>query len=69
MEWSFSSTNFKFSKDVYFTSRADVSCCGRCGLVKGWKMVAIGTRKRTVHVFPVNPYGGKADIAGLWREG
>jgi hypothetical protein len=38
MKWSFSSSNF--SKDVYFMSRADVSCCGRRGrLVKGWKMV------------------------------
>ena len=26
-------------------------------------MVAIETKKRTVHVFPVNPYCGKADIA------
>lgn len=61
MEWSSSSTNLKFGKHVYFTSRADVSCCGRRGSVKGWKVLAIGTRKRTVHVFPVNPYGGRTD--------
>ena len=30
---------------------------------KDGRWLAIGTRKRTVHVFPVNPYGGKADIA------
>ena len=30
---------------------------------KDGRWFAIGTRKRTVHVFPVNPYGGKADIA------
>ncbi|KAF5364610.1 hypothetical protein D9758_005561 [Tetrapyrgos nigripes] len=26
------------------------------------RWVALGTRKRTVHVFPVNPYGGKSDV-------
>jgi hypothetical protein len=26
------------------------------------RWLAIGTRKRTIHAFPVNPYGGKADI-------
>ena len=30
---------------------------------KDGRWFAIGTRKRTVHVFSVNPYGGKADIA------
>jgi hypothetical protein len=30
---------------------------------KDGRWFAIGTRNRTVHVFPVNPYGGKADIA------
>ena len=30
---------------------------------KDGRWFAIGTRKRTVHVFPVNPYGGKADIS------
>ena len=30
---------------------------------KDGRWLAIGTRKRTIHVFPVNPYGGKADIA------
>ena len=30
---------------------------------KDGRWLAIGTRNRTVHVFPVNPYGGKADIA------
>lgn len=30
---------------------------------KDGRWLAIGTRKRTVHVFPINPYGGKADIA------
>ena len=30
---------------------------------KDGRWLGIGTRKRTVHVFPVNPYGGKADIA------
>ena len=30
---------------------------------KDGRWLAIGTRKRTVHVFPVNPYGGQADIA------
>ena len=30
---------------------------------KDGRWLAIGTRKRTVHVFPVNPYGGKTDIA------
>ena len=30
---------------------------------KDGRWLAIGTRRRTVHVFPVNPYGGKADIA------
>jgi len=28
------------------------------------RWVAVGTRKRTVHVFAVNPYGGKTDIRG-----
>jgi hypothetical protein len=42
-----------------FMSRADVSYCGRCGLVEGWKVVG----RVTVHVFPINPYGGKVDIA------
>jgi hypothetical protein len=27
------------------------------------RWVAIGSRKRTVHVFPVNPYGGRPDDA------
>jgi hypothetical protein len=26
------------------------------------RWLAIGTRNRTVHVFPVNPYGGKVDV-------
>ncbi|KAJ4490710.1 hypothetical protein J3R30DRAFT_3278910 [Lentinula aciculospora] len=26
------------------------------------RWIAIGTRKRTVHVFPVNPYGGPSDV-------
>lgn len=30
---------------------------------KDGRWLAIGTRKRTVHVFAVNPYGGKPDIA------
>ncbi|KAF8161700.1 hypothetical protein B0H34DRAFT_702189 [Crassisporium funariophilum] len=30
---------------------------------KDGRWLAIGTRKRTVHVFPVNPYGGTADVA------
>jgi hypothetical protein len=30
---------FKFGEDVYFTPRVDVSCCGRCGLVEGWRVV------------------------------
>jgi WD40 repeat protein len=30
---------------------------------KDGRWLAIGTKKRTVHVFSVNPYGGKADIA------
>ena len=30
---------------------------------KDGRWLAIGTRRRTVHVFPVNPYGGKTDIA------
>ena len=29
---------------------------------KDGRWLAIGTRNRTVHVFPVNPYGGKTDI-------
>lgn len=37
MEWSPPSTNFEFGKDVYSTSRADINCCGRRGLVEGWK--------------------------------
>lgn len=28
------------------------------------RWVAIGSKKRTVHVFPVNPYGGRPDDAG-----
>jgi hypothetical protein len=62
MDWSSSSTKFKFDKDVYFTSRADVSCCGNCGLVEGWKVVGDWDEKTHVHVFHVNPYGGKVDI-------
>ena len=30
---------------------------------KDGRWLAIETRKCTVHVFPVNPYGGKTDIA------
>ena len=30
---------------------------------KDGRWLAIWTRRRTVHVFPVNPYGGKTDIA------
>ena len=30
---------------------------------KDGRWLAIATRKRTVHVFSINPYGGKADIA------
>ena len=25
------------------------------------RWIAVGTRKRTVHIFPTNPYGGKPD--------
>jgi len=28
----------------------------------GW--VAVGTKKPTVHIFAVNPYGGKPDLRG-----
>lgn len=49
------------------------------GVVEGldWSMdrrwLAIGTRKGTVRVFPINPYGSKMDIAShleiiCWRE-
>jgi hypothetical protein len=53
------SSNSRFGKDAYFTPRADVA------VVEGSKdgrWLAIGTRKRAIHVFPVNTYGGKADI-------
>ena len=53
MEWSISSANFERGADLYSSSRWR-------GLVE---RMDGGTRKCTVHVFPVNPYGGKADIA------
>jgi hypothetical protein len=31
------------------------------------RWVAFATRKRTVHVFPVNPYGGKPDHRSHWE--
>ncbi|KAG6835822.1 hypothetical protein H0H93_014366, partial [Arthromyces matolae] len=31
------------------------------------RWVAMGTRKRTIHVFGVNPYGGKMDLRSHWE--
>jgi hypothetical protein len=51
-------------------------CRGRTSAVvegadcsKDGRWMAIGTRKRTVYVFPVNPYGGKTNIASHLEEG
>lgn len=35
VEWSSSSTNSKFGKDVHLMSGADARCCGSPGLVNG----------------------------------
>ena len=62
MEWSSSLTIFKFGK-MYTLRRGRTSAVVEgADWLKDGRLLAIGTRKRTVRVFPYNPYGGKTSL-------
>ena len=64
-----------FDVELYFRERDDSAPCRLYDLRRGrtsaiisgvdvasdGRWVAMGSRKRTIHVFATNPYGGKAD--------